>query len=291
MVQESWYFLLEGRSDEKTGVFGSFFAYGQHCGEALHFAGLAASGQGFINVHLVEAERLDIISNYTPPDDLLKISEHVSMRPNIHSYPIIEGQLEFVPPVGIVKSTNGGEYDYALIKDGFVAYGRDEQDIFRFELVAGIESLVRTFLEAILILPKFDLFSIYVWQHWEDGKDEIWASGAITTANELLSFLTKYRECTLENGYLNCVIDIVEDSTRLTLDQHKKIQFYTKNEGLFNVFGKRMIDLGFKQLDVFYDLEFGYYHWHYRPYNSLSREDFMDMLKVEKFGPVKITSE
>lgn len=165
MVQEFWYFMLEGRIDDKTGVFGNFFAYGHHCGEALHFTVLAASGRGFINARPVEAERLDIISNYTPPGDLLKVSEHVSMRPDFHTYPIIEGQLEFVPPVEIVKSTNDGDYDYTLIRDGFVAYGKDEQGIFRFELVAGIESLVRTFIEAILVLPKFDLFSIYVWQH------------------------------------------------------------------------------------------------------------------------------
>lgn len=47
-------------------------------------------------------------------------------------------------------------------------------------------------------------------------------------------------------------------------EHHKKIQFRTSDETLFNEFGKKMMALGFRQLEALYDLEFGYYHWHYR---------------------------
>jgi TPP-dependent 2-oxoacid decarboxylase len=40
-----------------------------------------------------------------------------------------------------------------------------------------------------------------------------------------------------------------------------------------------------------YDLEFGYYHWHYRPFNSLSRADFVNLLRAERFDRLGQSSE
>ena len=31
------------------------------------------------------------------------------------------------------------------------------------------------------------------------------------------------------------------------------------------------------------DLEFGYYHWHYRPSGSVSRAEFVNLLRTERF--------
>ncbi len=77
MSLEFWYFLLEGKYNADTGVFGSFFAFGAHCGEALHFSFEAAGTQNFLNPRVVEAERLDILVDYAPPDDLLKVVRQV----------------------------------------------------------------------------------------------------------------------------------------------------------------------------------------------------------------------
>ena len=71
--------------------------------------------------------------------------------------------------------------------------------------------------------------------------------------------------------------------TNLTLDEHKKIQLHTKEEDLFNDFGKKIMNLGFEQTKDFYNLEFGYHHWHYRPFDSLDRDNFIELLRREKF--------
>lgn len=290
MNLEFWYFLLEGEYDKDAGVFGSFFAYGTHCGEALHFASDAARINNFINPRVVEAERLDIIPEYVSPDDLVVVNDRVSMKPNVHTYSSVEEEKQFVPPNGIVKSTNDGEYDYSLIKDGFVAYAKNDQGMFEFELVTGIDRLVETFRQAIQVLPRVELFYFYLQDHWENGTEELWASSTISDKNEVLAFLTRYRENTVENGYVKCVVQEGHGST-LTLDDHKKIQFRTTDEGLFNEFGKKIMALGFKQLETLYDLEFGYYHWHYRPFNSLSRSEFSKLLKAENFDLVQPDSE
>jgi hypothetical protein len=169
-----------------------------------------------------------------------------------------------------------------MIQEGFVAYAKNEQGIFEFELVADIDKLVETYMQAIQALPAVEVFYFYLQEHWENGTEELWACSTISDKDDVLAFLTKYRENTLENGYVKCVVQ-EEYGSVLTLDDHKKIQFRTSNEDLFNDFGKKMLALGFTQLETLYDLEFGYYHWHYRPFNSLSRVDFVKLLKAEKF--------
>ena len=138
MNLEFWYFLLEGQRDNTTGVFGNFFAYGTHCGEALYFAVEGAKSNNFTNPCVVEAGRLDIIQDYVPPNDLVAVTDKASMKPNVHTFPFNDDDKQFVPPKGIVKSTNDGELDYSLVKEGFVAYAKNEQGIFEFELVAGM---------------------------------------------------------------------------------------------------------------------------------------------------------
>ena len=33
--KELWYFLIDGQIDNKTGMFGNFYSYGTHLGDAL----------------------------------------------------------------------------------------------------------------------------------------------------------------------------------------------------------------------------------------------------------------
>src|ERR1700730_9572065 len=244
MSAEFWYFLLEGEYDRDTGVFGSFFAHGAHCGEALHFACEAAAAKNFLNPRVVEAERLDILADYVPPDDVLKVTKMASIKPNVHTYLLDGDDQQFVPPIGIVKSTKDGEYDYSLIVEGFVAYTKDKNGFFEFELVAGIDKLVDTFLQAIQFLPRMELFYLYLTDFWEAGGKELWESSTISDKNDVLTFLTRHRTNTAENGYVECVVQESYGSA-LPLDDHKKIQFRTSDERLFSEFGKRMMTLGF----------------------------------------------
>ena len=75
MNREFWYYLIEAENDSDTGVFGNFFAYGPHCGQAMHEALEAAKLQNFLKPHVVEAERLDNIPDYIPPVDLIRLSD------------------------------------------------------------------------------------------------------------------------------------------------------------------------------------------------------------------------
>ena len=114
-------------------------------------------------------------------------------------------------------------------------------------------------------------------------KKELWAAKHFTNKRMVIDFLNKQKKNTIENGYLSIVVHSAKGETNLTLDDHKKIQLHTKDETVFSNFGKNIIDLGYKQTKDFYNLEFGYYHFHYRPADSLTRTEFKQMLIDNQF--------
>jgi hypothetical protein len=93
MSTEFWYFLMNGKYDNDTGVFGNFFAYAANYEEALQFAVEAASIHHIIDPCVEEAERLDIIPDYVRPEDLIQVTGTASMKPNLHTYPLDSGDV------------------------------------------------------------------------------------------------------------------------------------------------------------------------------------------------------
>ena len=278
-----WYLLIDGQQDAETGIVGNFYAYGSHLGEALEKTIKASIEFKFANHNLTEASSLEKIDEIDNNEELIKIADDVYMRPTTYTFPYDDPAKEFVPPIGIVKNVFEGEYEYDLIKESFVAYGADENGIYEFELVIEKKNLIATFIKAIGFLPTIDGFWIYIKDYWEDAQTELWVAKHFTDQKSVIEFLKQQNLSTLENGYLDIVIHSLKGETNLTLDDHKKIQLHTRNEDVFNGFIGNIIDLGFEQTQDFYSLEFGYHHIHYRPENSLSREDFKQMIKEHRF--------
>ncbi len=236
------------------------------------------------------AKQLKLLSltedGYAIPEGTIEIDKGVFMKTGVHIYPLTDPKSSFIPPTGIIKSTEDGDYEYELITDAFVAYAKNENDIYQFELVAGKQKLVTTFLKSIDFLPGVDGFWIYIWNHWDNRQTELWASNNISNKKTSIEFLLKNKLNTLENGYVDCVVHSKIGETNLVLDDHKKIQLYTKDETLFNDFGEKIMNLGFRQTKEFYNLEHGFYHHHYRPASSLNRKDFTKLLMSNNFDLV-----
>lgn len=280
---ELWYLLIDGQKDSKTGIVGNFYAYGNHLGDALDKTIKASIDYKFTNHNLTEASLLanfDVIENNK---ELVKIADNVYMRPTTYTFPFDDLDKEFIPPIGIVKSVFEGEYEYDLIKKNFVAYGADEDGVFEFELVLTKENLIDTFIKTIEFLPTIDGFWIYLKSYWESDLIELWVARHFTDRHTVINFIKTQKKNTLENGYLDIVVHSLTGETNLTLDDHKKIQFHTKDEGVFNNFIENIIELGYEQTRDFYNLEFGYHHFHYRLVDSLTRTEFKKMLTDNKF--------
>lgn len=280
---ELWYLLIDGQQDAETGIVGNFYAYGKHLGDALDKTIKSSIEYKFTNHNLTEVSLLDNFDVIENNKELVKIADNVYMRPTIYTFPIDDPDKEFIPPVGIVKSVFESEYEYDLIKENFVAYDTDENGIFEFELILAKQNLIDIFIKAIDFLPTIDGFWIYLKSDWESDLTELWVAKHFTNKQTVINFLKTQKKNTLENGYLDIVINSLKGETNLTLDDHKKIQLHTKDEGLFNDFIGNIIELGYEQTRDFYNLEFGYHHFHYRLVDTLTRKEFKQMLIENKF--------
>lgn len=280
---ELWYLLIDGQQDAKTGIVGNFYAYGNHLGDALDKTIKSSIEYKFANHNLTEASLLDNFDVIENNNELVKIADNVYMRPTTYTFPFDDPDKEFIPPIGIVKSVFEGEFEYDLIKENFVAYGADENGIFEFELVLTKQNLIDTFIRTIEFLPTIDGFWIYLKNYWESDFTELWVAKHFTDKQTVIDFLKTQKKNTLENGYLDIVVHSLTGETNLTLDDHKKIQLHTKDEGVFNDFIGNIVELGYEQTRDFYNLEFGYHHFHYRPDDSLTRTEFKQMLTDNKF--------
>ncbi len=280
---ELWYLLIDGQQDAETGIVGNFYAYGNHLGDAFGKTIKASIDYKFKNHNLTEASLLDNFDVIENNKELVKIADNVYMRPTTYTFPFDDPDKEFIPPIGIVKSVFEGEYEYDLIKENFVAYGADENGIFEFELVLTKENLIDTFIKTIDFLPTIDGFWIYLKNYWESDLTELWVAKHFTDKHTVIDFLKTQKKNTLENGYLDIVVHSLTGETNLTLDDHKKIQLHTKDEEIFKNFIGNIIELGYEQTRDFYNLEFGYHHFHYRPVDSLTRIEFKQMLIDNKF--------
>jgi len=280
---ELWYLLIDGQQDAKTGIVGNFYAYGNHLGDALDKTIKSSIEYKFANHNLTEASLLDNFDAIENNNELVKIADNVYMRPTTYTFPFDDPDKEFIPPFGIVKSVFEGEFEYDLIKENFVAYGADENGIFEFELVLTKQNLIDTFIKTIEFLPTIDGFWIYLKNYWESDFTELWVAKHFTDKQTVIDFLKTQKKNTLENGYLDIVVHSLTGETNLTLDDHKKIQLHTKDEGVFNNFIGNIVELGYEQTRDFYNLEFGYHHFHYRPVDSLTRTEFKQMLTDNKF--------
>jgi hypothetical protein len=274
-----WYFLIGGPIDDSTELVANFYAHGQHCGEALANALQAATEEfGISQPEATEAVRLDILTDFEEPQDLIQLSDLVCSGPNNYSYPLDSAERDFIPPTGIIKAGEDGEFDYELIKENFIGYKSQGSDIYEFELVAEKGRLISTFIQAINFLPQPEKLEITIQGHWEGSSSELWVADLAETQLDAASFLLENQSSILENGFIECALHSAHGQTKLILDEHKKILHYTTDETIFSSFGSQIMELGFEQTTELYNLEYGFYHWHYRPVNSLDAPDLRMLL-------------
>lgn len=287
LKKEFWHFLIQGKLDDDTGAFANYYCYGDHLGESYFKAEQIARDEGFDSPALMEAQRLDTIKGFELPEGAVNVTSDSYMLPSLNTYPIIEDDVEFIPPIGVAFGTDDGDYDRELIKEAYVAYNKDDDGVFELELVVDNSRLTPTFFDAIDFLPDVDGFWIYLLDHWNNSTTEIWAGGHIVSKENAKQFLIENEDSTLKNGFVDIVVHCKEGETNLTLSEHKKVQLHTKSESMFQNFIDNIIDLGFEQTRDYYSIEHGYYHWHYRPMGSLNRADFTDLLRGRGFEKIE----
>ena len=287
-----WYFLIGGQYEQDNGLVTNFYASGQHCGEALENALQAAIHEmGISAPEATEAARLDTLADFEEPANLIKVTDNVQFGPNTYSYPLDSPEKSFIPPTCIIKAAEDDELDYELIKEGFIGYKSEGSDVYEFELVVEKSRLIDTFLQAIHFIPAADQLEITIQGHWKNQASELWVANLAQTQLDVAALLLENQPSILENGFVECALYSTKGETRLLLDEHKKIRHSTTDEAIFSHFRQQILALGFEQTTELYSLEDGFYHWHYRPANSLDAPDFRVLLIDAGFKFVKSWDE
>jgi len=281
MKQENWYFLIQGKYDNK-GAIVNFYSTGDHLGDALNNVYECADKINISNCELLEASRLDFIEDFELPENTEKITEKVKYQNSLSLYEF-EDEENFISPIGIVKSTEDGEYEFDLIKEQFVAYTKNENDIYSFTMTISKEKLETIFFKCVEFIPDINSICINLLDHWEEeSRNELWIN-TFKNKKEILIFIKENELNLIQNGFIDIVFCCKKGETNLVLDEHKQICLTTKSEDIFNEFGKQIMNLGFQQTKELYSLENGYYHWHYRPSISLDKNQFRQFLSRNKF--------
>lgn len=284
MNEQFWYFLVHGFINEKQAAYTGFYAYGNHLGEAFEKVNQNKEKAELLTCELIEASRLDILEKFKLPRKAKEIAPGLFYKSGLSIYNVSDDDENFISPVGIVKASEDGEYEMEMIKEQFVAYSKDENGIYSFTMTIENKNLERVFLKSLEFIPSVEAVSFFIESEWENETEtELWINKSLSTKNEIVEFLKENLENTIKNGFVSTVIYSSEGESNLVVDSHKHLKLTTKSEKVFNDFGKQIMELGYKQTKDFYTLEFGYHHWHYRPFNSLSKTEFKKYLVQKGF--------
>jgi hypothetical protein len=288
-----WHFIIKGRQDETTGVAGRFYAYGEHLGEALEIAVKIAEQQGILSPHIIETYRLDNTGDTHPPDNAIYF-EHAFMLPELQTFSLTADEPAYIPPTGIIKSTDDYNFQISQIEEGFVPYDKDDKDFYQLKLAVSSTRFFDTCIKCINLLPAIDGFHLYIYDfeapedyfdvdRYDEKETELWANKSFITHQQIVDFLTENRSSTIENGFIDCIAHYNTGETKVRIDQHKNIYITTKDAALYNDIIDGVAAMGFAQLKKFITLHKHFYHFHYRPMNSLNQRDFIKLLKTEGF--------
>ncbi len=286
-TDKEWYFFVEA-DYENCGAFTNFYCQADGIGEAINQIKPLAFNEGLKNLKFIEAQRVDNLEGFEYPNKLVELSDSVKMMEALNLFKRHPNdECMFNPPEGVIFSTEEGEYEIERIQEQFVAYSKNEDGIFEFELVIDDSNLEHVFNLTIKFLNSIDGFWIWICNHWEELDRQLFINKHFVEAQQILEFLESNSENTIKNGFIDIVIHSKEGETNLTLNEHKKISLHTKSEDIFNSFIGKVIGIGFKQTREMYDIEFGYHHWHYKHGKGFERKEFCEFLIDNKFDELK----
>lgn len=283
---KEWYLLVEGEYEDK-GVFTNFYCKSKGIGEAIDLVKPLAIKEGIKHPKFIETDRIDNMEGFEYPDKLIKLSESVRMMQGLNLFDLNPNENFFTPPEGIIFSSKEGKYEIEQIKEQFVAYAKNENGIFEFELVVDANNLEHVFFLTTKFLSSIDGFWIWICNHWEEKERQLFVNKNLNELEQILKFLENNSINMIKNGFIDIVLHSKNGETNLTLNEHKKISMHTKSENVFNEFIGKVIGLGYEQTREMYDIEFGYHHWHYKPAKAFDRNEFCKFLLKNEFEEIE----
>ncbi len=269
--------LIESVGPEQSFIQ-VFWVWSKHPGEGIEKVLRACARMGIQNALASEADVYDFDSlrDHIVFDEKLD----VYLDETRHYFPT--GNT-FAPPFGILKSCRDSELDYDLIREGF-SRSKCEDGIYEVEAVIGKDKLFNTFIELVKRLSSIKVFWLKIASDWEEkGREEFWTNDYLNTPERITDYLTIHANDTILNGHVALTAYCGVGQTNLLVDTHKVIKILTKSAKMQSKMVTGLKRLGFEETSELHSLEYGYYHWHFRPSRSKSRARLVAALKRDGF--------
>lgn len=269
--------LIESVGPEQS-FFQEFWTYGDHIGEAIERVLSACSTLQIPNAIASEA---DFVNSDLLPDGVVDNKKlNVYYTPGRSYFPTEES---FIAPFGIIKAQENGEFDYGLIREGFSLMKRDD-GIYELNAVVQRDKLFDTFIELVKRLPSIKVFWVALAADWEDkNREEFWTNEKLNAAGLIEGYLRSHWNDTVANGHVALTVYSSVGQTNLSIGTHKSIKVLGKSAPIQRTMAAALRRLGYQELAELYSLEGGYYHYHYRPERSKSRQRLIAALKEDGF--------
>lgn len=256
-----------------------YWAWADHLGEAIERVLRACDRMGISNAVAREADPYDFttLPKHVIHDDKLGVFFGESR----YYFPA-EGSFTY--PVGIIKSCRDGEFGDELIREGFSLSERDD-GLYEVEAILERDRLFDTFVELVRRLPSIRVFWVKLSADWEgESHEEFWVNESLNTAGLIAGYLAAHAKDTINNGHVALTAYSHVGQTNLSMDSHKTVKVLTRSKRVRGSMASALRRLGFEEAVELHSLEYGYYHWHYRPARSKSRARLVTALKRAGFS-------
>ncbi|HEX6044664.1 MAG TPA: hypothetical protein VFZ22_09270 [Pyrinomonadaceae bacterium] len=274
MADKTFFTVMIESVEPEQSFIQVFWTSADHPGQAIQKILRACARLGIKNPHACELDSYDF--NSMPRSVVRNTSLDIYYSRARNYFPT---EKTFLAPDGIVKAFLNGKYDYDLIREGF-HQRRTKAGIYEIEVVVERERLFDTFVQLIKRLSSIKVFWIKLAADWEDaGREELWTNEKLNTVELIADFLKACWNDTVANGHVALTAYSAVGQTNLLIDTHKTIKILTKSATVQRKMSAALRRLGFEQLSKFHSLEYGYYHWHYRPSRSKSRTRLIGALR------------
>lgn len=282
MADKIFFIVLVESPGLEDSFVQAFWVWARHPGEAIERVLRACRRLGISNA---VANELDAYYFDSLPSHVIRDEElGVFYDETRHHFPPEES---FRPPAGIIKSCTEGDYGEELLREGFSLTDR-EDGINEVEAVVGRGRLFETFITLVGRLPSVRVFWVKIagdWERDEERPAEFRVNESLDTPELIAGYLTAHANDTVNNGHVALTAYSKAGQTNLTLDTHKTIKVLTKSKRVRDRMAASLRGLGLEELGELHSLEYGYYHWHYRPARSKSRSRLVAALRRDGFAP------
>ncbi len=262
------------------------YVFDDHLGAAVYKAKEYAKVAGLRECEPVEAFPISRIGYRKEPEDTERLADGVFLGKSLNTFEEDELDSFFSLPAGILRSAADGILEPEPEEEFVAALGPDEEGFFTLTVVLASNNLEVIFFSLANLLQVIDKLFLAVKDYNGDPKaTKHWESALLSGKESILGFIKENKADTLDNGFVELSLYVLEGETCMRLGDDKILTLTTRDERLFKFLHTTIkyygIREGKKQCMPRHE------HWRYRPYNSLDIVPFQELLVSRGFKEVE----